>query len=158
MIDPISTVALASGAFKTIKAAISTGKDLESMGKTFATWGKACSDFNKAEDRNKNPPWWQKTFKGSDEEEAIMIWNQRRKMDEMRKALKDEISFYYGPSAWEEILRIEAEQRKRRKQEAYERQEFIDNVINTIIVVVSIAVVSAVAFGLVWIMKERGVL
>ena len=158
MIDPISTVALASGAFKTIKAAISTGKDLESMGKTFATWGKACADFNKAEDRNKNPPWWQKTFKGSDEEEAIMIWNQRRKMDEMRKALKDEISFYYGPSAWEEILRIEAEQRKRRKQEAYERQEFIDNVINTVIVVVSIAVVSAVAFGLVYVLRDRGVL
>jgi len=76
----------------------------------------------------------------------------------MRKALKDEISFYYGPSAWEEILRIEAEQRKRRKQEAYERQEFIDNVINTVIVVVSIAVVSVVAFGLVYILKERGVL
>ena len=41
-----------------------------------ATWGKAFSDFNKIEERSKNPPWWEKTFKGSDEENAVLIWNQ----------------------------------------------------------------------------------
>jgi len=48
----------------------------------------------------------------------------------MRKSIKDEISFLYGPSAWEEVLRIEAEQRRIRKEAAYAKQEFIDNVIN----------------------------
>ena len=55
--DPISCVALASGAFKTLKAAISTGKDIQEMGNTIATWGQAFSDFNRLEDRQKNPPW-----------------------------------------------------------------------------------------------------
>lgn len=128
--DPVSCVALATGAFKTLKAAISTGKDIQSMGNTLATWGKAFSDFQKIEERSKNPPWWEKTFKGSDEENAILIWNQRRKFDEMRKAIKDEISFVYGPSAWEEVLRIEAEQRRIRKEQAYKKQEFIDNLAN----------------------------
>ena len=76
--DPVSCIALASGAYKTLKAAISTGKDIQSMGNTLATWGKAVSDFGKLEERAKNPPWWEKTFKGSDEENAILIWNQRR--------------------------------------------------------------------------------
>lgn len=128
--DPVSCIALASGAYKTLKAAISTGKDIQSMGSTLATWGKAVSDFSKLEERSKNPPWWEKTFKGSDEENAILIWNQRRKLDEMRKTIKDEISFLYGPSAWEEVLRIEAEQRRIRKEAAYAKQEFIDNIIN----------------------------
>lgn len=100
------------------------------MGGTLATWGKAVSDFSKLEERAKNPPWWEKTFKGSDEENAILIWNQRRKLDEMRKSIKAEISFLYGPSAWEEVLRIEAEQRRIRKEAAYAKQEFIDNIIN----------------------------
>ena len=128
--DPVSCVALATGAYKTLKAAISTGKDIQEMGNTIATWGQAFSDFNRLEERQKNPPWWQKTFKGSDEEEAILIWNQRRKMDEMRKEIKDHISFVYGPSSWDEILRIEAEMRRKRKEEAYKKQEFIDNMVN----------------------------
>jgi len=128
--DPVSCVALATGAYKTLKAAISTGKDIQEMGNTIATWGQAFSDFNRLEERQKNPPWWQKTFKGSDEEEAILIWNQRRKMDEMRKEIKDHISFVYGPSSWDEILRIEAEMRRKRKEEAYRKQEFIDNLVN----------------------------
>lgn len=131
--DPVSCVALATGAYKTLKAAISTGKDIQEMGNTIATWGQAFSDFNRLEERQKNPPWWQKTFKGSDEEEAILIWNQRRKMDEMRKEIKDHISFVYGPSSWDEILRIEAEQRRKRKEEAYRKQEFIDNLVNWVI-------------------------
>ena len=44
--------------------------------------------------------------------------------------MKDEISFVYGPSAWREVLAIEAEQRKRRKDELYKKQERIDAAIN----------------------------
>ena len=72
----------------------------------------------------------EKTFKGSDEETAILLWNQKRKFEELRQTLKDEISFVYGPSAWREVLAIEAEQRKRRKDELYKKQERIDNLIN----------------------------
>ena len=43
---------------------------------------------------------------------------------------KDHISWNYGPSAWKEVLQIEADMRRRRKQEAYRKQEQIDNLIN----------------------------
>ena len=48
----------------------------------------------------------------------------------MRKEIKSHISLYYGPSAWEEVLRIEAEMRRQRKEEAYRKQELKDAIIN----------------------------
>jgi hypothetical protein len=118
------------------------------MGNSLATWGKAVSDFTRIEERQKNPPFWEKTFKGSDEENAILIWNNRRKLDEMRESLRSEISFLYGPSAWEEILRIEAEQRRIRKEAAYKKQEQIDAIINFTIGAVIFVVSGGILFVL----------
>ena len=48
----------------------------------------------------------------------------------MREELRAHISWTYGPSAWEEIVRIEAKQRKEQRELVYKKQEFIDNCIN----------------------------
>ena len=129
--DPVSCVALATGAYKTLKAAISTGKDLQDMTGTLSQWGKAFSDFSNLEQREvTNRPWWKKTFKGSDEETALEIFANKKKMEQMRAEIKDHISWNYGPSAWKEVLKIEADMRRRRKQELYKKQERIDAAIN----------------------------
>ena len=51
-------------------------------------------------------------------------------MEQMRAEIKDHISFTYGPSAWKEVLAIEARMRKQRKDELYRKQERIDAAIN----------------------------
>ncbi len=130
MVDPVSCVALATGAYKTLRAAISTGKDIQEMTGTLSQWGKAFSDFTNLEEREKNPPWWKQTFKGSDEETALEIFANKKKMEQMRSEIKDHISFTYGPSAWKEVLAIEARMRKQRKDELYKKQERIDAAIN----------------------------
>ena len=48
----------------------------------------------------------------------------------MRQEIKDHISWNYGPAAWKEVLAIEAQMRRRRKQELYKKQEQIDAAIN----------------------------
>jgi hypothetical protein len=131
--DPVTIsgcVALATGSFKALKGAISAGKDLADCANQLNQWGKACSDFSMLQQREENPPFWKKTFRGSDEESAILLWNNERKFKEMRESLKNEISFVYGPSAWKEVLAIEAQQRKRRKDELYRKQEQVDAAIN----------------------------
>ena len=95
-----------------------------------ANWGKAFSDFTNLEEREKNPPWWKQTFKGSDEETALEIFANKKKMEQMRQEIKDHISWNYGPSAWEEVLQIEAKMRRQRKEELYKKQERIDAIIN----------------------------
>ena len=124
---------MATGAFKGLKAAIGAGKDLQQMTGQLANWGKAFSDFTNLEEREKNPPFWKKTFKGSDEETAIEIFAQKKKMEQMRAEIKDHISWTYGPSAWKEVLQIEARMRKQRKDELYRKQEQIDAMINFVI-------------------------
>tara|TARA_B100001093_G_scaffold297185_1_gene283383 strand:+ start:124 stop:576 length:453 start_codon:yes stop_codon:yes gene_type:complete len=121
---------MATGAFKGLKAAIGAGKDLQQMTGQLANWGKAFSDFTNLEEREKNPPFWKKTFKGSDEETAIEIFAQKKKMEQMRAEIKDHISWTYGPSAWKEVLSIEARMRKQRKDELYRKQEQMDALIN----------------------------
>ena len=131
--DPVtigSCVALATGCVKSIKATISAGKDLADCASQLNQWGKAWSDFNELEKREADPPFWKKTFKGSDEETALEIFANKKKMEQMRAEIKDHISWTYGPSAWKEVLQIEADMRRKRKQELYRKQEQIDNLIN----------------------------
>ena len=61
--DPVSCVALATGAFKALKGAVAAGRDFQDMTSQLSTWGKAFSDFNEIEKREKDPPFWKKTFK-----------------------------------------------------------------------------------------------
>ena len=128
--DPVSCVALATGSFKALKAAIGAGKDLQEMSGQLSQWGKAFSDFTNLEEREKNPPFWKKTFKGSDEETALEIFANKKKMEQMRSEIKEHITWHYGKSAWDEVLAIEASMRKRRKDELYRKQAQIDAAIN----------------------------
>ena len=61
---------------------------------------------------------------------ALDLWSQKQKLDEMREELRAFISWHYGPAAWQEIVRIEAEQRKAQRDLVYKKQEFVDNCIN----------------------------
>lgn len=148
--DPISCVTLAAGAFKTIKSAIAAGRDLQDMTSQLSTWGKAFSDFSNIEERTKNPPWWQKTFKGSDEETALEIFAHKKKMESMREEIKSHISWNYGPKAWEEVLQIEASMRKRRKEELYKKQERLDNLINWTIGLLVFGIGLAILGSIAW--------
>jgi len=137
MIDPITAVGLATSAFNILKQGISAGKDIQEMSGTLAKWGSAFSDFQYAEDKSKNPPFYK--FMSDNSSNAIEIFAQKKKMEQMRKEIKDHISWTYGPSAWEEVLSIEASMRRIRKEEAYKKQEFIDNCINGVIVAFCLA-------------------
>jgi len=121
---------MATGAFKGLKAAIGAGKDLQDMTGQLANWGKAFSDFTNIEEREKNPPFWKKTFKGTDEDTSLQIFAEKKKMEQKSNEIKDHISWTYGPSAWKEVLSIEARMRKQRKDELYRKQEQVDAMIN----------------------------
>jgi hypothetical protein len=145
MIDPVTAVGLATSAFNILKQGISAGKDIQEMSGTLAKWGSAFSDFQYAEDKTKNPPFYKMMSDNS--ANAIEIFAQKKKMEAMRREIKDHISWTYGPSAWEEVLAIEGEMRRIRKEQAYKKQEAIDNAINFIVgtvifVIASVGVVT----------------
>ncbi len=148
MIDPITAVGLATSAYNAIKQGVAVGRELQDITGQLGKWGKAYSDFAFAEEQIKNPPWYQ--FKGSDTHSAIEIFAQKKKMSEMRKEIKNFISFQYGPSAWEEVLHIEAQMRKQRKEEIYKKEKFrralIEWTLGTLIVLSGIAGLAIVLY------------
>lgn len=155
MIDPLTAVGLATSAYNAIKQGVSVGRELQDMTGQLSQWGKAFSDFNFAEDQAKNPPWYQ--FKGSDTSTAIEIFAQKKKMQEMRKEIKNYISWTYGPSAWDEVLQIEAKMRKQRKDEIYRKEQLKRQIIEvTLALLLAAAGFAALAFLIYFVGKQQG--
>ncbi len=124
MVDPITAVATATAAFNTIKSAFAAGRDVEGMAKDISRWMGAVSDIKKAEEYNKKPPLFKKLFAaGSIEEEAMQVFMAKKKAEDMREELKNIISFTRGPSAWTELLKTEADIRKKRQEMIYAQEE-----------------------------------
>ena len=126
--DPITIMAGATAAFNALKQGIQVGRDLQDMSGQLSQWAGAMSDLGRAETKINNPPWW-KALSSSVEQEAIQIFAAKRKAAEMRKELKQYISFSMGPSAWEELLRIESQVRKRKQEQEYRRIELKETII-----------------------------
>lgn len=156
MIDPASAIAIATTAFTGIKKAVAVGKEISELGSDISKFGKAVSDLDYLGNKAKDPPLWKK-FDPKFDTSAIEIWAAQQKAKEMREELKSHISLYYGPSAWDSIVAIEAEQRKQQKEMVYRRQEKIDNLINitvgTVIVVIGFALFGGIIY---FIGKAKG--
>ena len=124
MIDPVSALGMATAAYRGIKSAIDTGKELSDMAGTLNQWATSISDLDFAHRQAENPPMFKKIFGQSQiEQNALEVWGHKQKAKEMRDELKGYISFFYGPSAWDEIVSIEAKMRKERKEAIYAAEE-----------------------------------
>jgi|TARA_R110000751_G_scaffold80247_1_gene162071 hypothetical protein len=133
MLDPITAFTAASAAFSGIKKAISVGKDITSMGSTLSQWSKAVADIDFLEQKAKKPPMY-KMFTDT-QASALDIWTKKQKLKEMREELRSHISWTYGPSAWDEIVAIEAQQRKAQRDAVYAKEEMRQKIIDAILAV-----------------------
>jgi hypothetical protein len=148
--DPITIMAGATAAFNAIKQGIQVGRDIQDMSGQLSQWAGAMSDLGRAETKNSNAPWW-KALNGSVEQEAIQIFAAKRKAESMRQELKDWISVSMGPSAWEELLRIEAEVRKRKKENEYRKEEIKEAIINWTVGILAVVTGVAIMVGVIYL-------
>ena len=150
MIDPITAFSAASAAFSGLKKAIAVGKDLTSMGSQLSSWSKAVADIDFLEQKSKKPPLY-KIFSDT-QSHALEIWTKKQKLKEMREELRAHISWTYGPAAWNEIVAIEAEQRKAQRDAVYAkeelRQKIIDITLGVLILGTAVAIVVTVVYFL----------
>tara|TARA_R100001015_G_C4622206_1_gene179584 strand:+ start:1521 stop:2006 length:486 start_codon:yes stop_codon:yes gene_type:complete len=129
MLDPASigiAITAANTAFSAIKRGFAAGREIESMGKDLSRWMGAVSDVENTEKSAKKASPLMKLFKGREiEASAIEAFTAKKKLEAQRQELKSFINFHYGANSWNEILQMEAEIRKKRQKEVYERQELI---------------------------------
>ena len=158
MLDPASigiAITAANTAFSAIKKGFAAGREIESMGKDLSRWMGAISDVENTEKSAKNASPLRKLFKGKEiEASAIEAFTAKKKLEAQRQELKSFINFHYGANSWNEILRMEAEIRKKRKEEIYERQELIRKIWEGIGWTVLILTVIGFIIFLAWLYKE----
>ena len=126
--DPVTIISGATVAFDALKKGFAIGKDLQDMSSQLTQWAGHMADLGQAEKQVKNPPWW-KSIGGSIEAEAMEVFAAKRKAESMRQELKDYISFTMGPSAWDELVAIEAKIRKQKKEHEYRKAELQEAII-----------------------------
>ena len=158
MIEVVAAVSAATGAFNTIKAGFAAGREIESMAGDLSRWMGAVSDIKKADEYNKKPPLFKKLFAaGSVEEEALQTLMAKKKTEDMRDQLKNIIMFSRGHGAWEELLRTEADIRKKRQKAIYDREERIRKIWEWIAIGFLITVLTGFAFLMLYLyLSTRG--
>lgn len=124
MVDPVSAMAIAGTAFNALKKGVSIGRDIESMGRDLSRWMSAVSDVDRAHHEAKNPPIFKKLFAGKTvEQEAMELFTQKKQLQNQRDELRKLISSMCGPNAWQELIKMEADIRKQRKETLYAQRE-----------------------------------
>ena len=157
MIEVVAAVSAATGAFNTIKAGFAAGREIESMAGDLSRWMGAVSDIKKAEEYNKKPPLFKKLFAaGSIEEEAMEIFMAKKKAEDIRNELKQIISFTRGPAAWEELLRTEADIRKKRQKMIYDQKERQKKMVEYILIGILVFIMAGALFGFLGLLRSTG--
>jgi len=155
--DPLTisaAISTATAAFGGIKKAFMAGRELDAMTQDLSKWMGAVSDVANIEKRAKNPSMFNKVFNGqSIEQEAIEAFAAKKKLDQQRDELKTFIMFTHGTKAWDELIQMEGQIRKRRQKEVYEAQERREKIIFWTIGIctfgIGIAILIGFTYGLV---------
>ena len=156
MLDPVTVIATASAAYNALKKGIEVGRELQDMGGQLAQWAGAVSDLEFLARKAENPPWYKA---GSNvQAEAMEIFAAKKRIENQRDELKTYIQYSYGQSGWEELLRIEAQVRKRKQATDHRKAEMKEMAVTVVLVVLvlagGIAALGLLAFIL-WSAQQR---
>ena len=160
MVDPVTALATATSAFNLIKKGFEVGRDVESMGADLGRWMGAMSDLKKADEYAKKPPLFKKIFQaGSVEEEAMAAFMAKKKAEDMREQLRTIITYTRGASAWQELLKTEAEIRVKRQKMIYDQKERRRKFIEYSLAGLLLSVTFGIIVWFFWfIMKTKGLI
>jgi hypothetical protein len=142
--DPISAIAIATTAFNAIKKGFSVGRDVESMSKDLGRWMGAIQDVKEGHNNKKG-----RSF-GSVEEESLETFAALKKAQQMEDELRTFVNLNYGPNAWNEVIRLQADIRLKKKEVEKTRKNKMEQLQENIIIgaLVLVFVAMAVYAGL----------
>ena len=80
----------------------------------------------------------------------------KKKAEDMREQLKQIISFSRGPAAWEELLRTEADIRKKRQKMIYDQKERQKRMVEYILIGILVFIVMGSIIGFLGLLRGTG--
>ncbi len=147
--DPVSAMAIAGSAFSAIKSGFAAGREVETMSKDIMRWMGAIQDIKQGHEKEKK----RKSRFSSVEEEALESWIIKKRAEEMENELRQFISLTYGASAWQDLIKMQAQIRVDRQRAEEERirkiKQNIEYAIAAFIILVTLAIIISGAL-LIW--------
>lgn len=136
--DPITGIALASTAYKAICTAFQHGREIEQMAGDLGRWMQGINAVKEGHSKAKGRRI------GSVEEEALETFAAMKKAEQMENELRNFITGQYGMTAWQQIIKIQADIRVRQRQEKIEIARRQEEIFEYILIGVSVFVVVSV--------------
>lgn len=147
--DPITAIGIATTAYSAIKKGFEVGKEVESMAGDLGRWMNAIhavkNEHNKAKGRR---------F-GSVEEEALETFAAKKKAEQMENELRNFIIGQYGVNAWQDIIRIQADLRKKQQEEQIRLAQERDQLVYNIFMFGIIALFVALTLPILWLIIQN---
>ena len=123
MIDPITAVAMATSAFKTVQKMVAMGREIEDTLGQVGKWYGAVSDFNEAKRQAENPPIFRRLVASkSVEQEALEMYAHDKRIKQQETELRELLMYTYGPDAYKELLGLRRKIRDQREKTLYAQE------------------------------------
>ena len=123
MIDPITAVAMATSAFKTVQKMVAMGREIEDTLGQVGKWYGAVSDFNEAKRQAENPPIFRRLVASkSVEQEALEMYAHDKRIKQQETELRELLMYTYGPDAYKELLGMRRKIRDQREKTLYAQE------------------------------------
>ena len=104
-------IGVATTAYNAIKRGFQVGKEIEGMSKDLGRWMGAIQEVKEGHNKAKG-----RSF-GSVEEEALESFAALKKAQQMENELRNFVNMHYGPNAWNEVIRIQVNIRKKKRKQ-----------------------------------------
>ena len=147
--DPITAIGIATTAYSAIKKGFEVGKEVESMAGDLGRWMNAIHAVKNEHSKAKGRRF------GSVEEEALETFAAKKKAEQMENELRNFIIGQYGVNAWQDIIRIQADLRKKQKEEQIRLAQERDQLVYNIFMFGIIALFVALTVPILWLIIQN---
>lgn len=137
--DPLTGITLATSAYKAICTAFQHGREIEQMAGDLGRWMQGINAVKDGHRKAKSRRI------GSIEEEALETFAVAKKAEQLENELRNFITGNYGMNAWQEILRIQADLRKKQQQERLAAMKRQEDLVEAVVIGLAVLCVSAAA-------------
>jgi hypothetical protein len=133
-------VTAAVAAFSALKAGVAAGKEITSLAKEIGTLWNSIDEITHQHNKKKSS-----VFR-SVEEEALDTFMAKKKAEDLENQLREIILYSRGMGAWQELVRLRADIRKKRQEDALAAKRKRQQMLEVIAIAATLIVGSVALF------------
>jgi len=160
--DPVTIIGIATSAYKGLRAAIETGREIQDMASQLGQWAGAIADLDKLDEinkRKKNSLFTSLIPKNgkSVEQEAVEIFAAKKQAQAQKSELLQFIGYQHGEKGLREFVDLEKQIRKERRETAHAELERIQKLKDIgAAILLTVVAVGTLGLALVLILMIQG--